>query len=257
MNPNEIIILILSTKSKIYDEMKIAQRLTWINNAKHKGINCFFYEGSNSIKQTVIEDDVITVPCDDELKSCSLKFKLALKAVLTKYKNTKIIYRTNLSSYIDIDVFLSSLSVLENPESDYSGYNGYFNKYTEYLYRFKFFRNRVIRCPFKQMIKFCSGSGVFIGRNYFDAILNDVKYDDYIDDVMIRLAIGINPKRHIDRFDFVSNNNYLCELVDYEDRLDNGLFHYRFKTDNRINDAKLLYLCHDLDIRKCLCIKIH
>lgn len=252
---SDIIILILSTRDSIYDEMKNSQRSTWVKAANDAGIKCFFYEGNTSQIKSDINNDVISVPCDDSLASCSSKFKMTLNCMLDNYPDTKLIYRTNLSSYIDMDSFIKYLANLSDPEFEYSGYTGYFNKYKEYVDTFELIKRHQVRVPFRKVYQFCSGSGMFLGREYFNRILQKTKYDRYIDDVMIRLAINITPKSNIDRFDFVSHNDYLISKEAYKERVSKGLFHYRFKTDNRTNDAKLLYLCHDKVLRDFLCTK--
>jgi hypothetical protein len=250
-----VIILILSTKDNTYNEMKTSQRRTWVKAANDAGIKCFFYEGDTRLIKSELNNDVISVPCDDSLASCSLKFKMTLNCVLDNYPHTKLIYRTNLSSYIDVDNFIAHLSDLPDPELEYSGYTGSFNKYKEYVDTFAFLKRHKVRIPFRKVYQFCSGSGMFLGCEYFDKILLQTKYDRYIDDVMIRLAIKVKPKLNIDRFDFVSHDDYLISKETYRERVNKGLFHYRFKTDNRTNDAKLLYLCHDKDLREFLCTK--
>ncbi|PMO90160.1 hypothetical protein BCS98_15310 [Vibrio breoganii] len=278
----DLVVLILSTSSEQYDSFKLAQRKTWVKDMRAKGIKCFFYHGGES--HNFIDDDTIYLNSPDDLGGTSKKLKSALSTVLDYYPETKLVYRTNLSTYIDVNKFINAVNSIKSVEKIYcgSGSGNIFNLFFEKIYFHiikaqgfltkinldgkltsflfvnfnSFIRRLLLKLNKSNNFSFCSGSGLFIGRDEITSIIQDIKYDKLIDDVMIRLVIDRNPDFFIDRFDFTSKFKPI-HISEYEDRLDNNLFQYRMKTQNRNIDAQLLYAIDCKFIRKKLVTKIN
>lgn len=251
----DIVILILSTSHRDYSDFKKAIRNTWLADMKKKGVRCFFYEGGSDTEY--MDDDTIYLTCGDELHSCAQKAREAINFVTNNFENVNLIYRTNLSSYIDTDVFFDCVSNIKDKDSVYQGIVGTAKLIPEYFYSNKYIKYLLTSLKIGPKIDFCSGSGVFIGRNHFNSIIHTRKFDRFVDDMMFRLCIGKKPENSVvsDRFDFTSNFDPRCSGVEYSNRVKNGLFHYRFKTDNRVIDSKLLELFGDVNFREKFCIK--
>jgi hypothetical protein len=250
-----IVILILSTKNNNYSDFKKAIRNTWLADIKKKGGRCFFYEGDSETEY--MDTDTIYLTCGDELDSCAQKAREAISYVTNNFENVNLIYRTNLSSYIDADIFFDYVSKINDKNAVYQGIVGTAKLIPEYFHSNEKIKELLLCLKIGPKIDFCSGSGVFIGRKYFSSIIKTRKFDRFVDDLMFRLCIGKNPENTVlvDRFDFTSNFDPRCSAVEYSKRLETGLFHYRFKTDNRAIDSKLLELFGDASFREKFCIK--
>lgn len=251
----DIVVLILSTKNKKYSDFKTAIRNSWLADMNKKGVRCFFYEGDSETEY--MDTDTIYLTCGDKLNSCAQKAREAINFVTNNFENVNLIYRTNLSSYIDVDIFLDCVSSVNDKNSLYQGIVGTASLIPEYFYSNKYIKYLLTCFNVGPKIDFCSGSGVFIGRKYFNAIIHTQKFDRFVDDLMFRLCIGKNPENSVlsDRFDFTSDFDPRCSAAEYSERVKTGLFHYRFKTDNRVIDSKLLELFGDVNFRENFCIK--
>ncbi len=269
MLEKNIIILILSTNNKSYDMFKSSQKKTWIKKMEERGIKCFFYEGG--AKECKITGDTIKVNIPDDLENCSRKFIKTLETLKLYYPEVSMIYRTNLSSYIDVDNFLSYISSIEDKEDFYAGKKCVFNQLHANYFRLhckletygrmikseilsvgyftvnrfieSVIRNVCLRFFHKFNVEFASGSGFFLGINHFNKIISYEKLK-YVDDVMVRLAVDKDIDSDIERFDYTKKFKFI-----EKDELEK-IFHYRFKTENRDFDANLMMLIDDYKIRE-------
>lgn len=254
INTDEIVVLILSTKDERYHDFKLAIEKSWMKDFNNRKIKCFFYEGGHSHNEIV--GNLIKINTNDDLKSTAVKMLKAFNLVLNKYPETKLIYRTNLSSYIDIDNFLNFIKFKNINENSYSGVIGETNFLKEYFYGNRFLTIFFSYINISNKINFASGSGFFIGVQNIEKLLSKPMYTNFIDDVMV----GYNLKNLLNlndvplRFDIrennkhkISNNSYL-KLINLE-----NLFHYRFKTKNRKLDSQLLYNFKDKIFRSNYC----
>ena len=132
----KIIVLILSTKDSEYVDFRTAIESTWLQDFKKLGIKCFFYEGGSDINK--IEGDYIKLKCPDNLHSVSLKLIESLKVVFENYPETQLVYRTNLSSYIDVKTFLKFTKLKKFSEDTYAGVIGKSYVLKERLFKYKF-----------------------------------------------------------------------------------------------------------------------
>ena len=124
-NFGNVIILILSTNNKSYNIFKSSQKETWIDKMEKAGVRCFFYEGDAN--ECIIEGDTIKVNAPDDLRNCSEKFIKTLDIIRTNFPDVSLVYRTNLSSYIDVDNFLLYVSSIRNKKQFYAGKKCTFN----------------------------------------------------------------------------------------------------------------------------------
>ncbi|WP_420787811.1 hypothetical protein [Shewanella chilikensis] len=99
----KVVVLILSTTHPVFNEFKVAIKNTWMRDLKSVGVPCFFYEGGADSAH--LDNDTIRLPCPDTLPYCAKKLRLALQFVHQKLGEVHILYRTNLSSFIDVPVF--------------------------------------------------------------------------------------------------------------------------------------------------------
>jgi hypothetical protein len=193
----KVIILVLSTEFNPYDLLEKSVRETWLN-LNSNSVPVFFYYGSNESENKIIDDKVyINVP--ETFGNITIK---TLKMFEFIYKNFEFdyLFRTNLSSYIDIDLLYSFLD--DKPKLDfYSGLMGCHDG-----------------------VDFCSGAGFFLSRNLVEIIVNNKNLyeSSHMDDVIIAKILkeyGISPIKG-DRFDFPSDNPPM------------NYFHYRVKENH-------------------------
>ncbi|WP_321463688.1 hypothetical protein [uncultured Vibrio sp.] len=277
MELGKVVVLILSTKNSLYDGFKKAQKDTWVKKLKERGIRCYFYEGGHNSDEII--GDTIYLKSGDALHQTSVKLKNALN-LLKKYNiSFDLIYRTNLSSYIETDNFIQCVKSIESPSNVYAGKTAKFNiMYEDYyilsskLVRIfnknsisKFFLSRpiefssiyvrkvLLRFFERYNYEFASGSGFFLGKSYVDKLCINNEFDRYIDDVMLRLIVSKRGDFDIDRFDITYEFKNVS-LSEYNDRISNGLFHYRLKTENRLLDATLMRVIDVDDNRKMMAL---
>lgn len=251
INYNNIIILILSTVDPQYVKFKDAIQTTWMQDFRQLGLKCFFYEGSND--SNVIQDGTIKLNAPDELKGVSEKFVTALKFIFQEYPDTKLVYRTNLSSYIDVDNFIKFLHSFEIDENIYAGILGKTSILKEQFYNYKVFNFLLRYIPFRRKLYFASGSGLFLGSAHCQKIISSQVNLNLVDDVMIANTIKLAPSVIVSpkRLDVSKKTKeYFTEAI-YDKLVENDLlFHYRFKTNNRIMDAELLNKFSDMSFRR-------
>ncbi|PMO17533.1 hypothetical protein [Vibrio sp. 10N.222.54.B6] len=273
---DKVVILILSTTHKSYDQFKKAQEDTWVKKMRLAGVKCYFYEGDKD--ESFIKDGIIGLETSDQLSHCSDKLSKALELLVNDNPNVELVYRTNLSSYIDVEVFLHFIKEIQDPKSYYAGNKVIFNplhaKYFQTHCKIESFiggiksplvkiglssvnrtfeavlRNLCKTIFKKKNIEFASGSGFFIGVEHFNKIISYIS-SRYVDDVMVRLAIGQDMSESIPRFDFTKSFKSINES-DIENK---NLFHYRFKTDIRDLDSVLLRVIDNVEIRNSLIYK--
>jgi hypothetical protein len=248
---SNIIVLILSTKDSEFDSFRAAIESTWLQDFKNVGIKCFFYEGGSDANK--IDGDYIKLKCPDDLYNVSRKLIEALKIVFEKYPEVKLVYRTNLSSYIDVETFLKFIQVNKFTEDTYAGVIGNSYIFRELLYKYKllYYVSRFI--IFGRRVQFASGAGFFLGANHCRTIIFSKNNLNLVDDIMVantinvsplitaipeRLTVSIESRRHFQKKEFL---NLVYEKY---------LFHYRFKTKNRNEDAFLLKMFGEKKFRE-------
>lgn len=224
MNRNKIIILILSTKDTRYDNFIKSCTEGWVKKARENGIRCIFYSGG--AERTSFENDNLLLDCDDSLSRTALKLYKALEYLENNQIYYTHIYRTNLSSFIFIDSFIK---YSKNIKDDiYAGVISCFNKVTLFnkFHLLSIFASKFI--PF-QVLKFASGSGFFLSRNYVLKLIHTNKINfNYIDDVMVGSVLEGIKIVPIPRYDIVNN---------LPSKYESNCFHVRLKSTNRQIDS--------------------
>lgn len=241
IDKNDIVVLILSTRRPEYQKFKEAIRDTWAKGLNGKGVKYFFYEGGEN--QNRIDGDTLRLNAPDDILGVSKKLVKALQFIFDIYPQTKIIYRTNLSSFIDVDTFLDFIEDKQLDEKTYTGYVG-----KEALFRERFYQLKPLYFIFKflnfgRKIHFASGSGFFIGAVHCRTILSTKVNTDLVDDIMVADAIKILPDESATPLRLIVSNDTrnTIDLKTFQHLVnDKYLFHYRFKTHDRDQDAFLL-----------------
>jgi hypothetical protein len=241
LNAN-IVVLVLSTQNREYDSFKNAIRNSWLQAFKAKGIPVFFYEGGYTT--TELADDTIKLDVKDDLLSTALKMSAAFRFVLDKFPNTTHIYRANLSSYLDVDNFIQFIEKTDSSRLAYLGHPGQTTILKEKFY----LKSKILTLLFTYLkigtrIDFASGSGFFISKENIELFINAKIDNSFIDDVFLGKVLGvkINVAHAPLRFDILEDGKHKIPRSKFNELLSTGnLFHYRFKTVNRDNDALLL-----------------
>lgn len=250
MDNSNVCILVLSTKVKSYSGFISAIENSWCKEAIKNRFKVFFYSGSHS-EDCIYSYNEIRVVEDDSIENCYRKFVSAKNVLLSNYPEIKLIYRTNLSSYIDIDNFSKYINKCSFDVDSYHGLQSSANLWSEF-----FFGNRYLHLLFKYsflgpQINFFSGAGFFIGAE----LCNNLSFDEHkkylIDDVEIGRQI-LNFRGHDVKYERILitdsynkiTKNELKSLIN-----DSHLFHYKFKTSNRKNDMENISKFSNIEFR--------
>jgi hypothetical protein len=250
-NLNHLVILILSTNDAEYDKFKSALRSTWIKDIERLGIKFFFYEGG--AEENIIINDTIKLKVSDKLHSVSEKFVIALRVVLEKFPETRVIYRTNLSSYIDVDNFLKYMESRKIDEESYAGLIGKARMFRERLFKYPILYYFFNFIPLGKKLRFANGSGFFLGVTHCRKIISSEVNLNLVDDIMVADAVKSGPSDLLEpkRLRACRKTHLKLSKSAYSQLLEKDLlFHYRFKTFNRKLDARLLSQFGDKSFRR-------
>ena len=238
----EIVILILSTQNERYDEFIKGISRGWLKAMQDRDIKCYFYSGDHV--NVGVYGNQICVNTSDKLEQTSEKLLAAFDMLLGLHPETKLVYRTNLSSYIEVENFIRFIKEKRLNEYSYAGLVGETTYVREFFYGNRYLSKIFSIFPLGERIKFASGSGFFIGRKNIEKLLKSQPlYLKLIDDVMIARTLQIEPDKNASplRFDIQEGDTHKMETTTYDSLIREGmLFHYRFKTSNREKDAEML-----------------
>jgi hypothetical protein len=208
MNNNyQIIILIIaSDNTDYYINMQNVWKL-YMNTHPH--IKSFFIKENNNIDENIVVDDnIINVKCEPSLiPGILIKTIKSFEYVYNNY-NFKYIYRTNLSSFLDLE----KLYTFTTNNFDYAAVIGYYNN------------NR-----------FGSGSGFFTSKESTKYLIDkkDIDYNKYFDDVVIgEILTPIYSIFPVGRIDFIDYDN---KNISDNDIKKSEIFHYRCKNDENMH----------------------
>ena len=256
-------ILILSCL-KGYEDFKSAQR-HWIQAAHEAGVECYFVEGFGRATDPKLWRDIscclekengynfIRLDVDDSLKGTFLKTLSALR-FLYEEKKVDVVYRTNLSSYIDVQKFFSFVSSNKIDEEFVGGVLGETRFLREYCYLRlpKILNLAVQKIDFlSTRMKFVSGSGFFLGSVAFSRLYRLEHMSNFIDDVGLSHYLqkaGVQQFSSIPRY-WIGRGPEHNYQIDFQKFLELDGFHYRFKSKDRENDAYLMSHFHHPDFR--------
>lgn len=251
------VVLILSTRSNTYKEFKEAIRKTWMKNALDANIACYFYEGGWSRNEVV--GDTIRLTSDDSLSGTYQKFMDCLRFMDELSIDFEIMYRTNLSSYIDIPVFHKFIKENRLSARSYEGVRGETHLLRERIYLVDRLRLLSRFAMLGERIQFISGAGIFIGYEatkalqYYSGNKNNI---NLIDDVKIGWILNdfFPSTVKVRRLDVLDSGAHKTDLNDYLNKVNDGLFHYKFKNKCRRFDYENLKGIHDTKYRHSLCV---
>jgi hypothetical protein len=255
LKSEDIAILILSTQDARYDQFKGAISRGWMARMQSRNLRCYFYSGGHD--RTSIRGDQIQVATSDILGHTSEKLLAALKVLVSTHPEIKLVYRTNLSSYLETENFLRFIGQKRLDADSYAGLIGQTTYIREYFYGNRYLHKLFTLIPWGETIRFASGSGFFLGRNRIEALLNSPALDlRLIDDVMVARALKVEPDPGVApiRFDIGDNDSHKVSRASYDTLLGEGcLYHYRFKTSDRSRDAAMLAAFDAPDFRFACC----
>ena len=206
----KILIVVLSFDKEPYVTLENTIRNTWAFE-KPKGVEVIYYYGNS--KEDKLIGDKLFLNAPEGLRNVGYK---TLKMYQYVYENFNFdyVYRTNSSSYIDINKLQSF--VRDKPmEKFYCGVIG-----------------RGVKG-----INFASGSGYFISKDLIEVVLkNKSKWQHgYIDDVALGLLLNNYKIYPGSRFD-----------VNNIENIDINHYHYRVKTPgNRQIDVKKMKMIYE------------
>lgn len=249
----KVCVAILSTRDANYDIFKSSLTESWVGGLVNS-IPVYFYEGVGCAVEPYYFKDVtantlrdgctLKIDCCDDLKSTFIKTLCALDYIFSNY-TCDVVFRTNLSSFIDIDGFESFINGRGTNDLDYAGIVGTSRFIRERIYSST--NSRMLRKlgafdRFSSIINFASGAGFFISREKFE-LLKEFAYDfNFVDDVAIGYYLGIAGVRvglEVPRF-WVNPKGGGLEGSSFANFLRDGGFHYRFKSQDRSIDAELI-----------------
>lgn len=253
----KLVILILSTRSSTYNGFKEAIRKTWMKDSLDSNIPCYFYEGGWEKNEVV--GDTIRLKSDDSLFETYQKFidcLFFMDEVSIKYE---VVFRTNLSSYIDIPVFLKFIESNTLSVRSYEGFRGETHLLRERIYVNKIFMRLSRFAKYGERISFISGSGMFLGADATKALQFYSGYKNkinIIDDVKIGWILNemFSSSIQVDRLDIFSSGSHRLGRREYHQKVEDGLFHYKFKNKDRRFDLDNLKKIHNIAYRQSLCI---
>ena len=218
-NYQVIILIIASDNTDYYINMQNIWNL-YMNTHPH--IKSFFIKENKNIDNNLFidyENNTINIKCESSLiPGVLIKTIESLKYIYDNY-NFKYIFRTNLSSFIDLNkLYLFTL----NNSFNYAAVIGCYNN-----------------------IQFGSGAGFFLSRECVNYLINRDSIDYYKmnDDVVIgKILTPIYPILSIGRIDILDFNN---KLITNNEIKNTDIFHYRCKNinnmDTTVNNLKELH----------------
>lgn len=208
--------MVLSVESEPFKNIeKEGIRKTWTKNTP-ENVKIIYYYGHDG--ETIMKDDKLYVKSSEGLMNIGYKTIEAFKFINEKYKYD-FIFRTNISSYIDIKLLLEYIE--DKPKEKF--YNGIIGSH--------------------ENIIFSSGAGYFLTPDLIELVLkNQNEWNhSFIDDVSLGLLLSkhnIYPIGGMDRFDIINNNMFIP----------NNYYHYRLKDiyGNRNNDIIRFHMVHNI-----------
>ena len=246
----KILFLVLDTFAPEYQVLKQAQLNTWCKDAISVGHRVVFYRG-NVNSENLFKDQTLTVKSNDSISNSTHKLVLAIEHCLENMKDYDYIYRTNLSSYIDVKMMEAYLAAhATNLDAlVYAGVIGlHYSKPVSLLrmliFQVPYLRGRSIK--FKST-RFASGSGFFLAWRTCDLIIKNRNIINYklIDDVAIAkllFSFGILPSS-LPRIDTLDDYNKKQDSLIHFPH-DSQVFHYRIKGASRIKDSISMHWLH-------------
>ena len=219
---------------------------TWVTKLRNNGIDCYYYSGS--AQAGVIDDDEILTTVQDDLNNTYDKLIASIDLLRNNGKMYDFIFKTNLSTYVNVDKFISFIEENCFNEDSYEGVLGCTNYCRESLYLTKYAKKISGYLPnIIGKIPFVSGAGSYLGMRTIQKICSIKRKKSFIDDVEIgyrvkRLGLDITQNAIHKRYDLIldsptSNIEVVRNFTGYQ---------FRLKNNNRKNDVDLMYKLHEI-----------
>jgi hypothetical protein len=255
MEVENILVLVLGTRNPNYFSFKQAIRDSWFKEFNNAGIKVLFYEGG--YEKVRLNQDTIELTASDNLTGTAFKMKEAFSFIINNYPDIKFIYRTNLSSYLDVGGFKKFFFNRSYKDLSYCGLIGRTTTVKEFFY----LKSRLLTfifnyVKFGKKIEFASGSGFFISKSNIQKYIAAQIDTRYIDDVYLGKILNLKLdfiKMPI-RFDISNNGTHKISKGYYDDLINSKyLFHYRCKTNDRDFDQGIIKSFSDPAFRVKFC----
>jgi hypothetical protein len=210
MNQFRVLIIVLASDTDpVYCRFQDAWRLT-----SHPRADILFLKAHPDIQgDDFISSDTIFIRCRESLDTVYEKQMRGFRVLRPRLNDYAFVFRTNLSSYVDIPKYLAFCDTL--PKTNiYSGVIGNHNG-----------------------VSFASGSGFTITPDLIYRLIDENPPEIFWDDVSIGGAIakwGV-PILPAPRMDWLTDTWLYSASVPPD-----NIFHRRIKSDNREYDAQLL-----------------
>lgn len=203
----KLLVLVISADEYPYDVLEDAIRETWAKDVP-KECEVFFLKQKPFIGECYVDGDTFYAIGKESWQTIGRK---TVQSFEYFYKNTDFdyIFRTNLSSYVDLEKLLD---FIDNNKIVYDGFIGHHNG-----------------------LPFSSGAGILISKNTIKTIIDNksIWRHDIPDDVALAKLLksfNIVPEGNVRRQTVVSVN----------DKIDINQYHYRCKQINRMDDVKII-----------------
>lgn len=184
----------------------------------HPSIDAYFYKGNPELEtKAVLEGDTLWVKCPDTLDSVYDKMMGSFRFFASNLDQYTFVFRTNLSSFIEFNTFVSFCETLPTTEC----YAGVCSVHPE------------------SGTMFVSGAGFFLSTDLVKRIVREDIPEIFLDDVSVGGAVtswGI-PMFRTNRIDIHPDLTFRYE---HDPIPEEPIFHYRVKSDDRERDVNIL-----------------
>lgn len=212
---NKLLILVLSSKTYPSTRNQKAQIKTWVKNTP-PDVEIIFY---TSGQKESINKNILTVNAGKKTSDIGDKTIKAFDWII-KNRDFDYIFRTNTSSYLNIENLLKYIRDLNNSR--------------EFVYGGK--KMSLPKNNLRDKVEFVSGAGILLNRKTLDLILNNAKsfeleeWDDVaIGKLLQEKNITITPGY---RFDVKGNI--------FKQKINSDFYHYRCRIDNHYGYPRFL-----------------
>ena len=215
MNNNYSVIILIIASDHIDNYVKMQQIWKLYMNT-HPHIKSFFIKENNQLTVPLLVDednDTIYVKCEASLAPGVLIKTIKSFEYIYENYNFKYIYRTNLSSFLDLHKLYTF------SQSHSFQYGGIIGTHTN--------------------IKFASGSGFFVSKDCVNYLINNknIDYYTYLDDVELGKTLS-----QVYQITFVNRTGFTdfdTKQIKDSDIIESSTFHFRCK--NEMDWSKTVY----------------
>lgn len=141
MNKKRILILIMSSKDDFFQNQQEIIKKTWLNKVKnHDNIDYLIYYGDGNLTKHSYnkEEHILKLRCEDDINNSFKKTYYAFNLLEKIFKNYDYVFRTNTSTYVNIDLLNEFIHYLADDNilwtSDLYSLSNSFCPYPLYLY---------------------------------------------------------------------------------------------------------------------------